>query len=127
MKPKTIKRKIQDVVKSGILGLPNGFKSPLVDDFITGLLKYQGNFVSEKRPLHLPLLHYVLAIVPWDLTMGTQFGCAMVVSVFCCLRQSEFSVNDKMTSNKYLLLRKVSFSREAVSPGEGRRCFHETD
>ena len=104
MKPKTIKQKIRDVVRSGVLGVPASFKCVVIDDFLMGMFKYQGDFVSEKRPLHLHLATWIASLVSKKLRMGMQFLCSAIVSIFCCLRQSEFSVSDAVAVSVFFLV-----------------------
>jgi len=59
--------------------------------------------------------------------MAAQAGYSSPVAVFCCLRQSEYSVSGSVTPNKFLTLRKVLFPVETNSPGIEKVCFHETD
>ena len=91
MKASTIKQKIRDVVRSGMLGLPDSFKSSTLEMCLKGMARFAGDYASDKRPLHLPLLAYVLCIVPFEMKMGAQFGYSAIVATFTCLRQSEYS------------------------------------
>ena len=64
MKSATIKQKIRDVVASGVLGLPMGFKSVTLDKFCKGMRTFSGSYQSDKRPLTIPVLIHALAMVP---------------------------------------------------------------
>ena len=99
-KPRTIKQKVRDVVKSGSLGLPPDFKSTTLEMMLKGMAKFAGDFATEKRPIHLPLLVYILSIIPMQLRMGLQFGLSMVLACFTCLRQGEYSVTNNTAPNK---------------------------
>ena len=127
MKPATIKQKIRDVVASGVLGLPMDFKSPTLDKFCKGMRTYMGSFQSEKPPLTLPVMMYSLAMVPWNNRMAAQAGFSTPVAVMCCLRQGEYTVTSKTTSERFLTLRKVLYPVESASLGEGKKCFDEKD
>ena len=127
MKPTTIKQKIRDVVRSGVLGLPMDFKSPTLDKFCKGMMTYMGSFLSEKRPLTVPVLLYSLSLVPWNNKMAAQAGFASPVAVYGCLRQGEYTVTSASTPERFLTLRKVLYPIESASLGDGKKCFDEND
>jgi len=99
-KPDTIKTKVRDIARNGEIGLSSKLSSSYMDAFFSGMKKYLGTWVSEKRPIHLALLVYLLSLVPWDLKMGVQFGVSSIVATFTCLRQSEYCVTEDMETDR---------------------------
>ena len=127
LKPRTIKQKVREVIKSGKLGLPSSFKSTTLELMLKWMMKYAGDFATEKRPLHLPLMVYVLALLPLKLRMGMQFAMSLVVACFTCLRQSEYSVSDSVPPERYPVLRNAVCGLDTTSPDEDVKIFHEKD